>query len=269
VTAWCCATHGLDDVERDTNLRFEPAPARLDTSSAQFVLKLRGGEGTRIVLQAGCGSLRKEGWKIREYYLRLARHVLRHASGRAATLDGSNAVFNELARWSVAVLYTLVTDTPNWPYPYAGIPLFSTVFGRDGIITALLTLWADPTIAKGVIGFLAAEQATSVKPESDAAPGKILHEMREGELGAARRGAVRPLLRQRRRDAALCHAGGRVFRADRQSRHDPCLVAQHHHGIAADRHLRRSRRRRVCRIPAAKRNRVEQPGLEGVDVVNE
>jgi len=181
---------GLDDVERDTNLRFEPAPARLDTASAHFVLKLRGGEGTRIVLRAGCGSLRKEGWNIRQYYraLRAARHGLRHASGRAAGLDGSNAVFNELARRSVADLYMLATDTPHGPYPYAGIPWFSTVFGRDGIITALLTLWADPTIAKGVLGFLAAEQATNIKPESDAEPGKILHEMRKGEM--ARLGEV-------------------------------------------------------------------------------
>jgi glycogen debranching enzyme len=181
---------GLDDVERDTNLRFEPAPARLDTSSAHFVLKLRGGEGTRIVLRAGCGAMRKESWNIRQYYraLRRSRHALRHASECAASLETSNAVFNELARRSVADLYMLVTDTPHGPYPYAGIPWFSTVFGRDGIITALLTLWADPTIAKGVLGFLAAEQATSVEPESDAEPGKILHEMRKGEM--ARLGEV-------------------------------------------------------------------------------
>jgi glycogen debranching enzyme len=181
---------GLDGVERGTHLRFQPAPARLDTASADFVLKLSGGEGTRIVLRAGCGSARKESWNIREYYraLRAARHALRHTSGRAASLEGSNAVFNELARRSLADLYMLMTDTPHGPYPYAGIPWFSTVFGRDGIITALLTLWTDPTIAKGVLGFLAAEQATSNEPESDAQPGKILHEMRKGEM--ARLGEV-------------------------------------------------------------------------------
>ena len=181
---------GLDGVERDTNLRFEPAPNRLDTAGAQFVLKLKGGEGTRIVLRAACGAVREQDWNIRRYYraLRAARHALRHTSGRAASIEGSNAVFNELARRSVADLYMLMTDTPYGPYPYAGIPWFSTVFGRDGIITALLMLWADPTIAKGVLGFLAAEQATSVDRESDAEPGKILHEMRQGEM--ARLGEV-------------------------------------------------------------------------------
>src|SRR6266550_8353707 len=181
---------GLDGVERDTHLRFEPPPARLDTSSAQFILKLKGGEGTRIVLRVDCGAPSKEKWGVRRYYgaLRAARHALRQASGRAASLEGSNAVFNELVRRSVADLYMLMTDTPHGPYPYAGIPWYSTVFGRDGIITALLTLWTDPTIAKGVLSFLAAEQATEIDPERDAEPGKILHEMRQGEM--ARLGEV-------------------------------------------------------------------------------
>jgi len=181
---------GLDGVERYTTLCFEPAPARLDTWGAEFKLKLNGGEGTRIVLRAYCGSPKEDGWDIRRYYraLRSSRHGLRQASGRAASLEGSNAVFNELVRRSVADLYMLMTDTPHGPYPYAGIPWYSTVFGRDGIITALLTLWTDPTIAKGVLSFLAAEQATEIDPERDAEPGKILHEMRQGEM--ARLGEV-------------------------------------------------------------------------------
>jgi len=182
--------NGLDAVERDTTLRFEPAPTRLDTAGAEFKLNLKGGEGTRIVMRVACGPPAKEGWGIRRYYraFRAARRDLRETSGRAASLEGSNAVFNELARRSVADLYMLMTDTQHGPYPYAGIPWYSTVFGRDGIITALLTLWADPTIAKGVLSFLAAEQATSVDPERDAEPGKILHEMRQGEM--ARLGEV-------------------------------------------------------------------------------
>jgi len=181
---------GLDGVERGTHLRFEPPPARLDTSNAQFALKLKGGEGTRIVLRVDCDAASSENWSLRQYYraLRAARHELRQASGRAASLEGSNAVFNELARRSVADLYMLMTDTPQGPYPYGGIPWYSTVFGRDGIITALLTLWADPTVAKGVLSFLAAEQATEVDPERAAEPGKILHEMRKGEM--ARLGEV-------------------------------------------------------------------------------
>jgi glycogen debranching enzyme len=181
---------GLDGVERATVIAFEPAPARIDAAAAEFELALAPGEGVRLALRVECGEAERPQPVGAGFYsaLRLARRTLRNASRRAASLASSNTVFNEFARRSVADLYMLVTDTEHGPYPFAGIPWFSTVFGRDGIITALMTLWIDPAIARGVLYFLAASQASETDPERDAEPGKIVHEMRDGEM--ARLGEV-------------------------------------------------------------------------------
>jgi glycogen debranching enzyme len=97
-------------------------------------------------------------------------------------LASSSTIFNRWLRRSSADLQIMMTDTAFGKYPYAGIPWFSTPFGRDGVITAFEMLWLNPDVARGVLSFLAKTQATSTDDARDAQPGKILHEMRGGEM---------------------------------------------------------------------------------------
>ena len=175
---------GLDKRRRRTSLRFDPAPAKLGGERATYVLDLEPRASRSIFVEIDCREQNSPLPPHRAYFtaLRDARRELRTSSSRAASVATSNEIFNEAVRRSVADLYMLMTEMPEGHYPYAGIPWFSAVFGRDAIITALETLWLDPTIARGVLGHLAATQATQFDDFADAEPGKILHEARHGEM---------------------------------------------------------------------------------------
>ncbi|WP_196258689.1 amylo-alpha-1,6-glucosidase [Pelagibacterium limicola] len=175
---------GLDGLTRRTHLTFSPQPETLTSNTAHFVLDLKPGETQSIFLTIACLGTEQDRREPEHFFtaIRQARRSLRRSSSRAAAINTSNEVFNESLRRSVSDLYMLVTDTPEGPYPYAGVPWFSTVFGRDALITAFETLWLDPEIAHGVLHHLAANQARDLDPAADAEPGKILHEVRYGEM---------------------------------------------------------------------------------------
>lgn len=175
---------GLDQKMRRTSLRFDPEPAKISAEEAVYELELPARKRCVFFIAAGCDANIPEEPGARLFFraLRESRRALRRSAGRAAAVSSSNEIFNETVRRCVSDTYMLLTDTLEGPYPYAGIPWFSTVFGRDALITALETLWLDPAIAKGVLSYLAANQATAFDPFADAEPGKILHEVRRGEM---------------------------------------------------------------------------------------
>jgi glycogen debranching enzyme len=177
---------GLDGKQRSTSLLFDPAPAELSTGMAVFALNLDPGERSAIFATVSCNGADEAKPVPFLRGMHKAFRELKAGTSGAATVETSNDLFNQVLCQSMADLYMLITDTPQGPYPYAGIPWFSTTFGRDGLITAMEMLWCDPGIARGVLKRLAHYQAKASDPLADAEPGKILHEMRAGEMAALR-----------------------------------------------------------------------------------
>jgi glycogen debranching enzyme len=180
------AYEGLDRVVRTTRLVFRPAPATLRHNRASYQLHLSAQGHAVIEVWVGFergGGDRPEAQVFDRAYER-STAALAMRRDVCATVHTSNPKFGEWIDRSASDIQMMITDTAYGPYPYAGVPWFSTPFGRDGIITAYELLWIDPGLARGVLGFLAATQATALDPDSDAEPGKIIHEVRGGEMAA-------------------------------------------------------------------------------------
>src|SRR5262249_30211973 len=176
---------GLDRVVRGTKIMFDPPPTTLEQDEAHYQLTLAPNQVTAIFLAMACDP---DDPRTPNFFKSMlaARRETRAATGNSATVETSNAIFNEVLCRSMADLDMLLTVTPDGRYPFAGIPWYSTTFGRDGLITAQEVLWLNPEVARGVLKRLARYQASTTDWEADAEPGKILHEMRGGEMAALR-----------------------------------------------------------------------------------
>jgi glycogen debranching enzyme len=177
---------GLDGVARATALHFDPRPTRLVVNAATWHFDLKPHHVSSLFVAVSCNKPASS--KPTRFFSGLLAHrrEMRRSTADTTSVETSNNIFNEVLCQSMADLNMLMTDTPQGRYPYAGIPWYSTTFGRDGIITALQMLWIDPRVARGVLKRLAVHQARVADPLDDAEPGKILHEMRGGEMAALR-----------------------------------------------------------------------------------
>ncbi|MBT1071425.1 amylo-alpha-1,6-glucosidase [Pelotalea chapellei] len=179
---------GLDGVTRMTRIDFAPAPDMLAPSEAHYcpVLKPKESVTYNITVTCNCQHCTKILADTYEQTLSEVHGSLASSNKSYCDIVTDDTHFNTLLARSQSDLIMMTTTTSSGPYPYAGVPWFSTPFGRDGIITALEMLWVNPDIARGVLTFLAKTQADSLDTGSDAEPGKILHEARQGEMAALR-----------------------------------------------------------------------------------
>jgi len=175
---------GLDRVVRQTCIHSDTCGAQASESGLEFDLLLRPKEKETVQIEICCNSATFADSVGYTEALSSARFELAEMAQAFPQITSPNSRFTDWIARSISDIEMMIAGNPERNYPYAGVPWFSTIFGRDGIITALQTLWLNPSIAKGVLEFLATSQADAVDSVADSEPGKILHEMRHSEMAA-------------------------------------------------------------------------------------
>jgi glycogen debranching enzyme len=175
---------GLDNVVRTTLISISHVPADFENqSTVVFHRQLPPGESCEIEYSIffGSGHTNENNSGYDENH-RQVETGLSHARKEFAHVFTSNEQLNHWVKRAQSDIISLLARTPYGRYPYAGVPWYNTAFGRDGIITAMQTLWPAPLIARDVLVFLAENQATEFSEFQSAEPGKIVHELRGGEM---------------------------------------------------------------------------------------
>ena len=182
------AYHGLDGVVRASRLVFDPSPKEISATTAVYHLVVP--PGGRLEISVTVATMEPD--QKAEEPLSLPEIVRRRSEegtrryGEATRITAAHEGFSGWLRRSRGDLHMLVTETPDGSIPYAGIPWYVAPFGRDSLITALQMLPFEPQIARGTLRFLARHQGIHDDPFTDQEPGRILHELRQGEMAACR-----------------------------------------------------------------------------------
>ncbi|MGH7906036.1 MAG: amylo-alpha-1,6-glucosidase, partial [Candidatus Binataceae bacterium] len=183
-----CRYRGLDRKNRFTRIVFDRTPDTLHSTSASFVLNLEPDEGAELEARIACGhdgerSIVHAGHPSNfDNTLAVRRAEILKLKNGWARITASNELFDSLLRNSEADLTSIITYMQGGAYMMAGVPWFATLFGRDSIITALSVQAFNPAVASGTLRILAGLQGTHVDESRDEQPGKIVHEVRSGEM---------------------------------------------------------------------------------------
>jgi glycogen debranching enzyme len=192
---------GLDDRVRTTALSFDPPPARISGHTARWELDLEPRGRARITSMIVTQALPKhplpsifkssstvppwmsEHERVEEHEEKLHRSLISWEKD-CTKFRSSNEIFNTMLCTSLQDFYSLQIPEGANKAIAAGVPWFAALFGRDSLISSFQTLALNPSLARGTLLSLAARQGTVECAENDEQPGKILHELRSGEMAA-------------------------------------------------------------------------------------
>jgi glycogen debranching enzyme len=181
---------GRDHIHRATRIAFGARPDRVEVEGALATAVFRmhlGPYQTKLVGLSVDPIVENDRPRTADFDQ--AVHELRRSyeewERESTAVVTDNELFNQLLNRSLRDLRALRTDTDGGSILAAGIPWYVTVFGRDALIAAHQMLTVNPRPAREALEFLAATQGTAVDDWRDEQPGKILHEIRQGELARA------------------------------------------------------------------------------------
>ena len=181
---------GLDGVRRFTQVAFDPPPRALSPERAAFLVDLDREAAAELEIRIAGGTEskgpRRRSTPAADFDGALAarRSAIERSQVSWARLSASNELFDSLLTRSRADLTSLISHTTDGTFIMAGIPWFATLFGRDSIITALALLPFNPEVATHTLRVLAGMQGSRIDPAREEQPGKIVHEIRAGEMAA-------------------------------------------------------------------------------------
>ncbi|KZE69320.1 amylo-alpha-1,6-glucosidase [Fictibacillus phosphorivorans] len=177
---------GSDDVERATKIQWnrEAKSVNKDGDIA-FQFQLEHGEAQSVTLSVSPEINGESGVVIHPETALQNLHSSYEKWGADTTrVETDYKPLQRLVDRGIMDLRVLLTDIGHGSFPVAGLPWFGVPFGRDSLIAALQMLAFNPEIAKGTLLTMASQQGTKVDPWRDEQPGKIMHEIRYGELAA-------------------------------------------------------------------------------------
>lgn len=176
-----------DGEHRETQVELQPAPARVSIDDARaevaWDIRLDPRESISLWITVTPGG-KRSGEAEPSAAQAAAELESAHAQwvGSCAQVATDNELFDRLVDASVRDLHALMMPVGAHQLPAAGIPWYVAPFGRDSLLSACESLMINPQVARGTVLALAGLQAKNDEPWRDAEPGKILHELRIGEL---------------------------------------------------------------------------------------
>jgi glycogen debranching enzyme len=172
---------------------------RTETRGDTLLFEAVGLDGRRRATAISCaGATASEDGRLRlgvrleagrpvELEVRFELSGVTRPAARAAPPDGvhvevDDPVVERVLERSLLDMRMLTSTIDGRRYYAAGVPWYATLFGRDSIIAAFQMMAFEPEIAGETLRLLAARLGTEVDDQHDEEPGKVIHELRPGEL---------------------------------------------------------------------------------------